>query len=105
MVAVMAVVVAMVETTEVRSKNQLRSIDSESQIPYIFVRFFAGADGGDALGITDLMAKLESVLGQNNIDSSVCMQRAVCSYVRSSTYHYTMGTADQQDQIINAVTR
>lgn len=50
-----------------------------------------------------MMSKLDSILGQNNIDSTICMQRAVCSYVRSSSYHYSMGTADPQDQIINAI--
>lgn len=65
----------------------------------------SGVDGGDSLGLADMMTKIDAVLGQNNIDSTICMQRAVCSYVRSSAYHYSMGTADQQDQIVNAISR
>lgn len=59
-------------------------------------------DGADPM--TEMLAKLDEFLGKNNIDSTVCMQRAVCTYVRQSTYHQTMGTADQTDQIINAIT-
>lgn len=60
-------------------------------------------DGGDATGLTEMLAKLDEILGKNNIDSTVCMQRTVCSYVRQSAYHQSMGTADQTDQIITAL--
>lgn len=63
---------------------------------------YRSEDGSDPM--TAMLAKLDEFLGKNNIDSTVCMQRAVCTYVRQSTYHQTMGTADQTDQIINALT-
>lgn len=64
---------------------------------------YRSVDGVDPIGISDMMAKLDAVLGKENIDSTNCMQRAVCSYVRQSTYHNKMGTADQTDQIISAL--
>lgn len=63
---------------------------------------YRSEDGSDPM--TAMLAKLDEFLGKNNIDSTVCMQRAVCTYVRQSAYHQTMGTADQTDQIINALT-
>lgn len=64
---------------------------------------YRSIDGGDPTGISDMLAKIDEILGKNNIDSSVCMQRAVCTYVRQSTMHHTMGTADQTDQIIGVL--
>lgn len=66
---------------------------------------YRSIDDGDQIGLSDMLAKLDEILGKNNIDSTVCMQRAVCTYVRQSTYHHTMGTADQTDQIINTLSR
>lgn len=54
-------------------------------------------------GISEMMAKLDEILGKNNIDSTVCMQRVVCNYVRQSTYHQKIGTADQSDQIVGSL--
>lgn len=50
-----------------------------------------------------MLAKIDNVLSQNNIDSTLCLQRAVCGYIRSSEYHLSMGTADQSDQLIHAL--
>lgn len=61
---------------------------------------YRSIDGGDPTGISDLLSKLDQILSKDNIDSTNCMQRAVCTYVRQSTYHNRMGTADQTDQII-----
>ena len=61
-----------------------------------------GADN-DVTGVTEMLAKLDDFLGQNNIDSAACMQRTVCSYVRSSDYHMQVGTADQIDQVIHTL--
>lgn len=80
---------------------------SESKTNWLieFVFFFnlAGVDGSDPTGITEMLAKLDEILGKNNIDSTVCMQRTVCSYIRQSAYHNSMGTADQTDNIITAL--
>lgn len=64
---------------------------------------YRSVDGGDPIGISDMLAKIDEVLGKNNIDSSVCVQRAVCTYVRQSALHQSTGTADQTDQIIGAL--
>lgn len=64
---------------------------------------YRSVDGGDPTGISEMLAKLDDILGKDNIDSTNCMQRAVCTYVRQSTYHHKMGTADQTDQIINTL--
>lgn len=64
---------------------------------------YRSVDGVEPSGISEMLAKLDDILGKDNIDSTNCMQRAVCTYVRQSTYHYKMGTADQTDQIINTI--
>lgn len=64
---------------------------------------YRSVDGGDPIGISDMLAKIDEILGKNNIDSSVCVQRAVCTYVRQSTLHHSTGTADQTDQIIGVL--
>lgn len=64
---------------------------------------YRSADGGDPIGISDMLSKIDEILGKNNIDSSVCVQRAVCTYVRQSTLHHSTGTADQTDQIIGVL--
>lgn len=64
---------------------------------------YRSADGGDPTGISDMLAKIDEFLGKNNIDSSVCVQRMVCTYVRQSTMHQSTGKADQTDQIIGAL--
>lgn len=64
---------------------------------------YRSVDGVDQqFGLSEMMSKLDDILGKNNIDSTNCVQRAVCTYVRQSTYHHKMGTYDQTDQIVNA---
>lgn len=36
-------------------------------------------------GIYDILTQFEKVLAGNNINSSECLQKAICSYVQSST--------------------
>lgn len=65
---------------------------------------YRSVDGGsDLIGISGMLSKLDEILGKDNIDSTNCMQRAVCTYVRQSVYHHKMGTADQTDQIVNSL--
>lgn len=65
---------------------------------------YRSVDGGsDPTGLSSMLAKLDEILGKDNIDSTNCMQRAVCTYVRQSVYHHKMGTADQTDQIVNSL--
>uniref|UniRef100_A0A1B0CDQ5 Uncharacterized protein n=2 Tax=Lutzomyia longipalpis TaxID=7200 RepID=A0A1B0CDQ5_LUTLO len=60
---------------------------------------------GEQAGLSEMLAKLDTYLGQNNIDSASCMQRAVCSYVKSSEANMRSGAADQMDQIIHEISR
>lgn len=64
---------------------------------------YRSVDGGDPTGLSDMLSKIDEILGKDNIDSTNCMQRAVCTYVRQSAYHHKMGTADQTDQIVNTL--
>lgn len=50
-----------------------------------------------------MLSKLDDILGKNNIDSTTCVQRAVCAYVRSSEANMSMGSADQSDHIIHTI--
>lgn len=50
-----------------------------------------------------MLTKLDDILSKNNIDSTTCVQRAVCNYVRSSEYNLQIGNADQSDQIIHTL--
>ncbi|XP_055618415.1 uncharacterized protein LOC129763404 [Toxorhynchites rutilus septentrionalis] len=74
------------------------------------VNVFGGGYGGhyrsadsDLTGVTDMLNKVDDFLAQNNIDSGSCMQKAICSYVRSSDYHVQVGTADQIEHMILAL--
>lgn len=55
------------------------------------------------MGLNEMVSKIDEFLSQNNIDSSICMQRALCNYVRSSEYHMSVGTADQMEQLIHSL--
>ena len=54
----------------------------------------------DSTGISEMINKLDDFLASNNVDSSSCFQKAVCTFVRSSEYHANVGTADQVEQMI-----
>lgn len=58
---------------------------------------------GDVTGFSEMINKLDDFLAQNNVDSSSCLQKAVCHYLRSSEYHMSVGTADQVEQMIHTI--
>ncbi|XP_055905330.1 uncharacterized protein LOC129940852 [Eupeodes corollae] len=62
-----------------------------------------GEAEGDLSGLANMMNKIDDILGQNNIDSTSCMQRAVCSYVRSTENNMKAGSDDQIDHIIHTL--
>ncbi|XP_053685220.1 uncharacterized protein LOC128734861 [Sabethes cyaneus] len=64
---------------------------------------YRSADSNDLTGVTEMLNKVDDFLAQNNIDSGSCMQKAICSYVRSSDYHMQVGTADQIEHMILAL--
>lgn len=61
--------------------------------------------GVDDTGITDMLNRVDDYLAQNNIDSTSCLGKSICHYVRSSEYHMTVGTADQVEQMISALSQ
>lgn len=63
-------------------------------------RSFLGEDS-DLTPLSSMINKIDDVLGQNNIDSTSCMQRAVCGYVRSTEYNMKIGSSDQMDEFIH----
>lgn len=54
-------------------------------------------------GVTDMMAKLDDFLSKNNVDSTACMQKAVCHYIRTSSQHSSAGTTNQVEDMILAL--
>lgn len=65
---------------------------------------YRSVDGGTN-GLNEMLVKLDTYLNQNNIDTASCMQRAVCSYVKSSEKNMQTGTSDQIDHIIHDISR
>lgn len=63
----------------------------------------SGAIESESTGLAEMLSKLDEILGANNIDSTACVQRAVCSYVRSSEAKMKSGGADQTDEIIHTI--
>lgn len=49
-------------------------------------------------GVTKILSKIDNTLTENNIDTSACMQRAICTYVQSYSSPTTM-------EIVNATAR
>ncbi|CAD6994766.1 uncharacterized protein LOC101457849 [Ceratitis capitata] len=77
-------------------------------IPKLLNAFHGGYAGygrseneNDLSSISNFMSKIDDILGQNNIDSTSCMQRAVCSYVRSTEYNMRTGASDRMDEYIH----
>lgn len=60
-------------------------------------------DGDDLSTLSSLVNRMDDVMAKNNIDSTSCMQRAVCSYVRSTENNLRLGSQDQIDQFIHSV--
>ncbi|KAH8407226.1 hypothetical protein KR222_010899 [Zaprionus bogoriensis] len=77
-------------------------------IPKILSAFHGGYGGygrsedeSDMASLSSMINKIDDVLGQNNIDSTSCMQRAVCSYIRSTESNMKAGASDQMDEFIH----
>ncbi|XP_063231272.1 uncharacterized protein LOC134535862 isoform X2 [Bacillus rossius redtenbacheri] len=56
-------------------------------------------------GVMRLLTQVDDALSKHNIDSTSCMQRAVCSYVKSATHKVAEGSATSLDSIVDTVTR
>ncbi|EDW13711.1 uncharacterized protein LOC6572098 [Drosophila mojavensis] len=77
-------------------------------IPKILSAFHGGyggygrsEDDNDLASLSSMINKIDNVLGQNNIDSTSCMQRAVCGYIRSTENNIKSGVSDQMDEFIH----
>lgn len=53
-------------------------------------------------GIMDILSRIDETLAQYNIDSSSCMQRAVCSYVKMASDKVTDGSASNLDALVDS---
>ncbi|XP_075147367.1 DM4/DM12 domain-containing protein Desiccate [Haematobia irritans] len=75
-------------------------------IPKILNAFHGGYGGygrseNDLSPVSHFINRIDDILGQNQIDSTSCMQRAVCSYVRSTEHNMMTGKPDQMDELIH----
>lgn len=75
-------------------------------IPKIASAFHGGGHGGyyrsddSSSDFTQLMLSISNFLDENNVDSTACVKRMVCSSVRNSEYNLENQTSDQIDQWI-----
>jgi hypothetical protein len=54
------------------------------------------------MGIMDILSRIDETLAQYNIDSSSCMQRAVCSYMKLTSDKVTDGSASSLDELVDS---
>lgn len=55
--------------------------------------------------VTEVLARIDNSLEQNNIDSSSCMQRIICSYVNSAQKNMQTGEATTVDQFVYTIAK
>ena len=51
------------------------------------------------------MARLDETLAQYDIDSTACMQRGVCTYVREAALSVKEGRAESHDLLLEGLIR
>jgi hypothetical protein len=64
--------------------------------------FLCTGENEKKTGIMDILSRIDETLAQNNIDSSSCMQRAVCSYVKLASDKVNDGSANNLDALIDS---
>ncbi|KAJ9587183.1 hypothetical protein L9F63_019296 [Diploptera punctata] len=57
----------------------------------------------NSTNIVDVLSRIDDTLSKYHIDSSSCMQRAVCYYVKSSTEKVSEGSGNSLDATIDTV--
>lgn len=55
--------------------------------------------------LNNVLARIDNSLEQQNIDSSSCVQRIICSYVHDAQKNLQNGEAGTMDQLVYAVTK
>jgi len=53
--------------------------------------------------LTNLAVRVDEALQQYNIDAPTCLQRAVCTYIKTSAKRMTDGTAGSTEKIIEGL--
>lgn len=61
------------------------------------------ADIEELGGVADMMAKFDDFLAKNNVDSTTCMQKAVCHFMRNSSQNSITGQSNQVEDMILAL--
>lgn len=59
----------------------------------------------DVSSVTDILARIDNSLEQNNIDSSSCVQRIICSYVNDAQKNMQTGEAGTVDQFVYTIAK
>jgi len=70
---------------------------------YLNLSNFGRADAGDAADTPSLMARLDDTLQKYDIDSTACMQRGVCTYVREAALSVKEGRAGSNALILDGL--
>ncbi|XP_069688246.1 uncharacterized protein [Periplaneta americana] len=60
------------------------------------------SDDEKKASLMDILSRVDETLAQYNIDSSSCMQRAVCSYVKQASEKVNDGTANNIDAVVDS---
>lgn len=60
-------------------------------------------NGEDLSTLSSFVNRMDDIMAQNNIDSTSCMQKAVCTYVRSTENSLQLGSQDQIDQFVHSL--
>ncbi|XP_013109289.1 uncharacterized protein LOC106088358 [Stomoxys calcitrans] len=60
-----------------------------------------GRSENDLSPVSNFINRIDDILGQNNIDSTSCMQRAVCSYIRSTEHNMMTELPDKMDEFMH----
>lgn len=56
-------------------------------------------------GLSHILSRVDSALAEQNIDSTACLQRAVCSYVQSSAERSATGAASGVDSLVDTAAK
>ncbi|VEN58188.1 unnamed protein product [Callosobruchus maculatus] len=59
---------------------------------------------GDMSSVTNVLARIDNSLEQQNIDSSACMQRIICSYVQDAEKNKKSGEMGSIDELVLTLT-
>jgi hypothetical protein len=70
--------------------------------PVEFNIILSAGEDEKKMGIMDVLSRIDETLAQYNIDSSSCMQRVVCSYIKLTSEKVTDGSANSLDELVDS---